>query len=863
MPDTNSPIDPFFNPKVQPTTPVPSPSKEISSKDVSPSAQPTTPPPASSSPTTTNTTKTINIDTLSTDVATNQLNSSPSTTPSTSQSSPKPQQSPTSQNTTTPPSPQQTQQILVKQGTKISFKTFAIWCGIFFWLFLLLVIVWLYIAISNPDSLANLGLDIGTVKSVLLIFTVLFFWILFFAWFGFAALNGYRLATVKEGSKVRYIVWFIVWLVVLLGAIGLWFISYSKINAISENQVFNSNDLILPYVQVKKFDDGEPWLSYSRIYIGTPWMPPLIAPTYMDMQMNRAIAENFGILNVSLTKLMINCGNGQTIETNPNDMNAQTLFFNGSCLYLRKWEYTVSMTYSYFDPQQAIEVTKTIEKAASITISTDFTFNVDGWDRKLNDNKNEIILGTAPSKILVDAQKIFTDLNIPNIQVGRDLDGNGTVDKQNRVSFTYYFDQPKLYTSYFTLPFTLPNGSPLWYLSRFRVNAWDVPPCELQTNRIGENNYELLVKVDDQWTDIEQYSIDIIDNQTDEIVKNLISDKPKFNFDFPNGRSYRVRGYFTTTESKRGSCEANTLLDIWYNSYNFVNTLSVLWPNDTTYTVMWNSGDRRVEWDRIIIDDLPTTIKLTINQIVPEIDNPQISVFENAVLKNPTKTREYVFKIDNVDWPKEIKLQLQDSKWKSATKVYTVSLERKNLMGKLLANKTVWFDPLSVEFDASITKLNDPTDEVVYFTWEFGDWEVRKNTSVGKITHIYKFDTVTENGEFQPKVTLKTRKWLTQTIAFPEKIIVKRQIKSFDILLPSHPAQLAKAGDVVDLIIQADGKITWVSRDFGNTKKLQWQGREFIETTMRYDTPWLYEIYATVEFSDHPPVTQSIKLKVE
>ena len=39
-------------------------------------------------------------------------------------------------------------------------------------------------------------------------------------------------------------------------------------------------------------------------------------------------------------------------------------------------------------------------------------------------------------------------------------------------------------------------------------------------------------------------------------------------------------------------------------------------------------------------------------------------------------------------------------------------------------------------------------------------------------------------------------------------IFNKRQIKSFDILLPSHPAQLAKAGDVVDLIIQADGKIT-------------------------------------------------------
>jgi hypothetical protein len=98
---------------------------------------------------------------------------------------------------------------------------------------------------------------------------------------------------------------------------------------------------------------------------------------------------------------------------------------------------------------------------------------------------------------------------------------------------------------------------------------------------------------------------------------------------------------------------------------------------------------------------------------------------------------------------------------------------------------------------------------------------------------------------------------------YPEKIIVKRPIKSFEILLPSHPAQLARPGDTVDFAVQADGKVTGVSRDFGNNKRLQGQGREFAETTMKYDEPGLYEIFATVEFSDHPPVTQSIKLKVE
>ena len=752
-------------------------------------------------------------------------------------------------------------QIIAKQGTKISFKTFAIGCGIFFWLFLILVIVGLYIAINNPSSLSNLGLDISTVKSVLLIFTFLLFWLLFFIGFGFAALNGYRFFTTKTGSRVRYVVGLIGGLILLFGSIGLGLVSYTTINAISEEKTYNTNDMIIPHIQVKKFDDGDPSLPYSRIWIGTQGLP-LIAPTYMDMQLNRQIAQSLGLLNLQLTKLSIDCGNGQTIVNDPNQISTQ-YFFQGSCLYLKKGQYNVKMNYTYFDAQQGVEVSQSIDRAATIDIATDFDFNVDNADWSLNDNKNEVILGTAPVKILVDAQKIFTDLNIPNIQIARDIDGDGATDKQNRVNFTYYFDEAKLYNSYFSIPLNVAGvPSQIWYLTRFRVNAGDVPSCTLETNPLGNNRYEIAVKVDDGGTDISDYSVDVIDNQTDEIVRALKGASSKFQYDFPNGRSYRVRGYFTTTEGKRGSCEAKALLDIGYNSYSFINTVSVIGPNDTAYKVLGASGDQRVEGDTIILSDIPSTLKLSIDKIVPVVTNPQITVFEDNILKNPTKENEYVFKIDS-DKEKEIRISMSDNNWKSAWKVYTVKLERRNLIGQLKATKTVGFDPLIVEFDASITKLNDPNDEVVYFTWDFGDGEVRKNTSVGKITHTYKFDTAKESGEFQPSVTVKTKKGLTQTIIFAEKIIVKRQIKSFEILMPSHPAQLAQAGDTIDFALQADGKVTAVSWDFGNGKKLNGQAREFMETTMKYDVPGLYEIFVTLEFSDHPPVTQSIKLKVE
>lgn|GEM_PF-4214470 len=77
----------------------------------------------------------------------------------------------------------------------------------------------------------------------------------------------------------------------MFGAIGLGLVSYTKISEISEEKTYNTNDMVIPHIQVKKFDDGDPSLSYSRVYVGTAGLP-LIAPTYMDMQINRQIFDN-------------------------------------------------------------------------------------------------------------------------------------------------------------------------------------------------------------------------------------------------------------------------------------------------------------------------------------------------------------------------------------------------------------------------------------------------------------------------------------------------------------------------------------------------------------------------------------------
>lgn len=47
-------------------------------------------------------------------------------------------------------------------------------------------------------------------------------------------------------------------------------------------------------------------------------------------------------------------------------------------------------------------------------------------------------------------------------------------------------------------------------------------------------------------------------------------------------------------------------------------------------------------------------------------------------------------------------------------------IKRDDIVGRLIVTPdTVGNDPFTVKFDASTTKVNDPTDEIVYFTRDF------------------------------------------------------------------------------------------------------------------------------------------------
>jgi hypothetical protein len=181
----------------------------------------------------------------------------------------------------------------------------------------------------------------------------------------------------------------------------------------------------------------------------------------------------------------------------------------------------------------------------------------------------------------------------------------------------------------------------------------------------------------------------------------------------------------------------------------------------------------------------------------------------------------------------------------------------------LVTPDTVWVSPFEVKFDASTTTINDPQDEIVYFSWDFWDGETKNNLSQSIISHTYTYDFESENGTFYPKVVIQTKKGRDLTIWSGTMILVKKPNIVLDIILNSHPAQIANMWDKVDMSLDIDGLPKTVVRDFGNWNTLECGGRECIDVSQIYSAPWDYTIWAKVTYENKPAIEWKINLVIK
>jgi hypothetical protein len=146
------------------------------------------------------------------------------------------------------------------------------------------------------------------------------------------------------------------------------------------------------------------------------------------------------------------------------------------------------------------------------------------------------------------------------------------------------------------------------------------------------------------------------------------------------------------------------------------------------------------------IKEIPTILQLKISNISPTSPSTSTKLLLDG--KQVLSTDGKLFEL-NIDTNKDHNLILvvEDSVRGTKTEEkITVSVNTEDIIGKLIVKPdTVGTDPFRVTFDASTTVLNDPDDEIVFFSWDFGDGEVKENLSKSIMSHLYKYDVVNEN----------------------------------------------------------------------------------------------------------------------
>jgi hypothetical protein len=181
----------------------------------------------------------------------------------------------------------------------------------------------------------------------------------------------------------------------------------------------------------------------------------------------------------------------------------------------------------------------------------------------------------------------------------------------------------------------------------------------------------------------------------------------------------------------------------------------------------------------------------------------------------------------------------------------------------LITPDTVGISPFTVRFDASATTLTDPEDKIVYFSWDFWDWDIKQNLSQSIIEHTYIYDFTKENWIFYPTVTLKTKKGREVTIGEWTRISVTKPIVNVEIVLDSHPAQSVNVWDNVEMSLNMDGSPTKVVWKFGNGKELECPGRSCTNVSQVYEIPWEYSVVASVFYDGMPTVEWKINIVVK
>lgn len=743
--------------------------------------------------------------------------------------------------------------VVLKQGARknISIKTILLGCGSIVFLFLLGLIFLFSYLLKNPQQLwgfAGLGITAAVAKDLLSGLTLTVMIVVLLLGIVILIINVYKAFTKKNSSKLRYYAGIALWFFILILALVAGTNVLTRIKEINLAAVTNPNEVVLFYLK------GVPDEKNENIQITQERPIPLIAPMNMKATVIRPNFQKFTNIELGsqkVTGLQLDCGNGSVINmTQKNE-------FERYCFYTKKGNYLTRLIIHYETPNKE---KKTVPYALrQIVVGSELV--IQGLNKQLTGGQNELVVGPLPAEVEFKADRVFRDFNLSSYKVRWDGNNDGNEDKIDDVTFRFTYDQAKVYYPKVRFP---EISEELTYTFPLRVEQSGIPVCKIKLSEKTVNNYDISASFfDDTERFIESYSFVVLDKATWVTIDafNKGDNGMQFPYAFPGKWTYIVRMNFVTTDDKKGSCETEAKL-LEKSSFNVNYEVHASSPNDMTYKKM--DMNPILQKKTIALPEIPTKLKLKLIKIEPKTFNTKVNVFLDDKPVVFTTEGEYLFDITDAKHHK-IKLQIQDKvRGLDYEENLTTMIGLDDVIGKLqVIGDSVGFEPFEVTLDASSSRLNDPADQITYFTWDFGDGQQQQKVSNGVIKHRYRFDYTKNNGTFKPKVTVYTQKWRSVTVESSNLVVVKKQLIKLEINPDSHPTQEAKIWDVVSFSLDFNGLPKKVSRDFGDgTPAHECEGRTCTEMTKTRSKKGTYRITVKMDFEDQQSIEQTMEFRI-
>lgn len=565
--------------------------------------------------------------------------------------------------------------------------------------------------------------------------------------------------------------------------------------------------------------------------------------------MKRELGTNLNNINT----VQLDCGNWQILS-----YGQQNNFFNGACFYTKKGNYPVNLLVQYTDTQNQIQSTSYLIK--TIPITSELIMQVPS-DKKIEFSTNEIIIGALPVEMSFNADQIFRDLGLRNYRINWDGDGDGSADKTDDTNFVYEYSKAEVYYPSINLPDI--NATAIFSFP-LRVEKSLTPVCSFDFQQKKVNDYTITASFYDGGERfIEDYSYLVIDHATNQVLDELHGKDMGMSFDyrFPGKWTYRFKMNFITDEWKKWNCEWEIKLTD-QASYTLDYEVLLSTPRKTTFSKL---DTKKIQETKIIsLAEVPSKIKLKLTSITPKTYNTTVQMLFDGRPIVETTPNEYFFDVrDSKEHTITIKIE-DKVRGLFYEEILTTEIWLDDIVGDLkVIGENSGFSPFIVTLDASATKLNDPNDEIAFFSRDFGDGTTQNNLSNAIIKHTYHFNLEKNKGTFTPQVTVTTKKGRSLSFKLPDPIVVNKQLIKLEISSPTHPTQESRVGERVVFNLDFNGLPKKIYRSFDeNNQPLACDGRECIEMSKTFEEKGLYNIKVNIDFDDEQSVEQSILFKV-